>query len=141
MTISNKKHSELFEKDKLVYLTPDSDEPLMKIDSSKVYVISALVDETVQKNVTLNTAKEDGVNTARLPIEEFMKKAKGSYTFNQVLTTNQGIYSICLYNRIPTKDIYHTLVVFDILLNFAATQDWGEALRLGIPERKGFIPK
>ncbi|CAD5111435.1 DgyrCDS743 [Dimorphilus gyrociliatus] len=94
MTISEKKHFELFDKEKLIYLTPDSDTPLTEIDSSKIYVISALVDETVEKNVTLNSAKAIGINTARLPIEEYMKRAYGNYTFNQVLTTNQGSYQI-----------------------------------------------
>ena len=41
-----------FQLSDLVYLSPDATEFLTEVDSSKVYVIGGLVDETVHKKVT-----------------------------------------------------------------------------------------
>ena len=42
-------HTQLFPKDKTVYLTPDADKPLTDIDKDKIYIIGGLVDECVSK--------------------------------------------------------------------------------------------
>lgn len=70
------------------------------------------------QNVTLNTAESKQLVTARLPIEEYMKRAnRGSYC--KVLAINQ---------------------VVDILLKYYITGEWSEALIAGVPTRKGFLP-
>lgn len=110
---------EHFDKESLVYLSPDASEVLRTIDSKKIYVIGGLVDETRQKNVTVNQAKEFGVRCERLPIEEFCKKSDQG-TYSRVLSVNQ---------------------VFDILLDVSATGDWGKAFATSLPKRFGFRPK
>ena len=42
-------HTQLFPKDKTIYLTPDADKPLTDIDKDKIYIIGGLVDESVSK--------------------------------------------------------------------------------------------
>ncbi|EDV28004.1 uncharacterized protein TRIADDRAFT_53129 [Trichoplax adhaerens] len=110
---------ELFPPEEIVVMSPDSKNVLRKIDSSKVYVLGGIVDESIRKRISLHYGMQCEVATCRLPIPEYMMKAEKG-TYNQVLSINQ---------------------VFDILLHFAKTGDWVESLQVGIPQRKGWIPK
>ena len=47
--MTGKQVHELFPREDIVYLTPDSDQVLQSVQEDKVYVIGGLVDETVQK--------------------------------------------------------------------------------------------
>lgn len=47
--VSNKPYTELFNLEKLIYLTPDSNKVLSSIEADKIYIIGGLVDESVQK--------------------------------------------------------------------------------------------
>ena len=115
--MSEKSHMELFPKEEIVYLTPDSETVLDKVESDKVYVIGGLVDESITNNITNGYAKQLKIQTARLPIEEKMQKSdKG--TFIKVLAVNQ---------------------VFDILLELSESGDWNKALSAGVPRRTGYI--
>ena len=117
--MTEKSHLEVFKHDEIIYLSPNSSNILHDISTDKVYVIGGLVDESVQRNVTHSRADQSGIETARLPISEYMdRSASGSY--NQILTINQ---------------------VFDILLAYMETRDWSIALPCGVPERKGFVIK
>jgi tRNA (guanine9-N1)-methyltransferase len=60
-------------KEKIVYLTSDSDNTLHELDDSKVYVIGGIVDRNRLKGATINKAKEMGLQTAKLPINEHFK--------------------------------------------------------------------
>ncbi|XP_075884375.1 tRNA methyltransferase 10 homolog B isoform X2 [Nelusetta ayraudi] len=63
---------DLFPSEALVYLTPDADEALETLDFDKVYILGGLVDESIQKKLSLRRARELSVQTARLPINEYM---------------------------------------------------------------------
>lgn len=116
--MTDKYFLEIFDSEEVVYLTPDSSNVLERLETDKVYIIGGLVDENINKNVTLNTAESKQLVTARLPIEEYMKRAnRGSYC--KVLAINQ---------------------VVDILLKYYITGEWSEALIAGVPTRKGFLP-
>ncbi|CAH1272399.1 TRMT10B [Branchiostoma lanceolatum] len=116
---TSKHFLEVFDREDVVYLSPDSSNDLLELDNKKVYVIGGLVDETVQKNVTITQAREKSLQTAKLPIDLFMKREPGSKG-NKILTVNQ---------------------VFEILLKFYVTRDWRVALPVGLPERKSFVLK
>lgn len=104
---------------KLVYLTPDSPVPLEELELDKIYVIGGLVDDSVQKNVTMKYAIEHKISTARLPIQEHCSKCgDGKSTFKQILTINQ---------------------VFDILQKFNECKNWSAALNHGVPHRTGYV--
>ena len=108
-------------KEKLVYLTPDSPNPLQDLETDKVYVIGGLVDDSVQKDTTKSYASNSNITTARLPIQEHcLKNFKGNYSFKQILTINQ---------------------VFEILLAFHHGKDWSSALGNAIPQKVGFVGK
>nr|XP_014353549.1 PREDICTED: tRNA methyltransferase 10 homolog B [Latimeria chalumnae] len=90
------------------------------IDLAKVYVLGGLVDESVQKKLTFQQARANRLQTARLPIQEYMVKTKGSTKnyHSQILSINQ---------------------VFDVLLTYYETGSWPEALKAGIPSGKGYV--
>lgn len=107
--MSEKSHTELFKKDEIVYLSPDSDDVLEEISKDKVYVIGGLVDDCVDRNRTKDRATESGIQTAKLPIDKYMIRVPhGKYS--KVLTVNQ---------------------VFDIILTFCQCRDWKKALEGG----------
>lgn len=58
---------DIFPKEKLVYLTPDSENTLDVFDHDAVYVIGALVDKETKPGVTLSKATSEGLRTARFP--------------------------------------------------------------------------
>ncbi|XP_043190019.1 tRNA methyltransferase 10 homolog B-like isoform X1 [Amphibalanus amphitrite] len=108
----------LFAAERLVYLSPDGETELKRLDEQAVYVIGGLVDETVQSGVTRAAAAAAGVRTARLPTAAYLQHEAGTRAC--VLTVNQ---------------------VFEILLRFRETGDWTAALTAAVPARKGFTPK
>uniref|UniRef100_A0A8C6HMV3 tRNA methyltransferase 10 homolog B n=1 Tax=Mus spicilegus TaxID=10103 RepID=A0A8C6HMV3_MUSSI len=111
----------LFPLETLVYLTPDSEHPLEDIDQSTVYVIGGLVDESIQKKVTFQKAREYSVKTARLPIQEYMIKRQNEKNYHsEILAINQ---------------------VFDILSTYFETRNWPEALKKGVSPGKGYVLK
>ncbi|KAK7412750.1 hypothetical protein VNO78_04346 [Psophocarpus tetragonolobus] len=97
-------------KEDLVYLTADSETVLEELDLKKIYVIGGLVDRNRWKGITLKKAEEQGIQTAKLPIGNFMKMSS-----SQVLTVNQ---------------------VVEILLKFLETREWKTAFYAVIPQRK-----
>ncbi|XP_006886923.1 PREDICTED: tRNA methyltransferase 10 homolog B isoform X1 [Elephantulus edwardii] len=111
----------LFPLKSLVYLTPDSEHALEDVDLNKVYVLGGLVDESVQKKVTFQKAREHSVQTARLPIQEYMVRWKNEKNYHsEILAINQ---------------------VFDILSTYFETHNWAEALKKGVSSGKGYVLK
>ncbi|MEJ1276990.1 tRNA methyltransferase 10B [Cricetulus griseus] len=109
----------LFPLETLVYLTPDSEQALEDIDQNMVYIIGGLVDESIQKKVTLQKAREYSVKTARLPIQEYMVRRQNKKNYHsEILAINQ---------------------VFDILSTYFETHNWPEALKKGVSPGKGYI--
>ncbi|XP_061344361.1 tRNA (guanine(9)-N1)-methyltransferase [Gastrolobium bilobum] len=100
-------------KEDFVYLTADSDTVLEELDLKKIYIIGGLVDRNRWKGITMKKAQEQEIQTAKLPIGNFMKMSS-----SQVLTVNQ---------------------VFEILLKFLETRDWKASFFAVIPQRKRFL--
>ncbi|NP_001273882.1 tRNA methyltransferase 10 homolog B isoform X4 [Pan paniscus] len=100
----------LFPLETLVYLTPDSEHALEDVDLNKVYILGGLVDESIQKKVTFQKAREYSVKTARLPIQEYMvRNQNGKNYHSEILAINQE------------------------------THNWPEALKKGVSSGKGYI--
>ncbi|CAL9701523.1 unnamed protein product [Knipowitschia caucasica] len=116
VTSTDKQHCEVFPREQLVYLTADSPNVLRTFDHSKVYIIGALVDRSIQKGLSLANAKRLKLATARLPLDEFLHWEIGAKN----LTLDQLIR---------------------ILLTIKDTGKWEEALKF-VPTRKhdGFHP-
>lgn len=110
ITSTDKQHFEVFPREQLVYLTPDSPNVLRTYDHNKVYIIGGFVDRKNQPGVSLANAKRFNLATARLPLDNFLHWDLGSKS----LTLDQMIR---------------------IMLNVKETENWHEALQF-VPTRK-----
>ncbi|XP_010928082.1 tRNA (guanine(9)-N1)-methyltransferase isoform X1 [Elaeis guineensis] len=97
-------------KENLVYLTADAETILDELDPKKIYIIGGLVDRNRWKGITMKKANDQGIQSARLPIANYLRMSS-----SQVLTVNQ---------------------VVEILLTFLETRDWKSAFFQVIPPRK-----
>lgn len=61
------------QKEDLVYLTADSENMLTELDLKKIYIIGGLVDRNRWKGITMKKAEEQGIQTAKLPIGNYLK--------------------------------------------------------------------
>lgn len=61
------------QKDNLVYLTADAETVLEELDLKKIYIIGGLVDRNRWKGITMKKAQEQGIQTAKLPIGNYLK--------------------------------------------------------------------
>jgi len=104
-----------FEKEKIVYLTSESENVLEKLEDDKAYIIGGLVDHNQHKGICHATAVSRGISHARLPIDEFMEMKT-----RKVLTVNH---------------------VFDILASASGGANWEDAFAAAIPSRKGAVVK
>nr|CAG4640352.1 EOG090X0D3U [Daphnia pulex] len=111
VNLHGKHFTDLFSKEKIVYLTAESDHLIDKIEDDHVYIIGGLVDHNSHKGLCHRLAVEKGLRHGRLPIGENidMKTRK-------VLTIDH---------------------VFNIMVNVCNGQKWKEALLEVLPARKG----
>uniref|UniRef100_A0A7N0UCN3 tRNA (guanine(9)-N(1))-methyltransferase n=1 Tax=Kalanchoe fedtschenkoi TaxID=63787 RepID=A0A7N0UCN3_KALFE len=108
----SRSYIEAFEdrRDDLIYLTPDSENVLYDIDPRKLYILGGLVDRTRQKGVTMKKARNQRIQTGKLPIREYLKESSC-----QILAINQ---------------------VVELLLKFMETRDWKTSFVHAVPQRK-----
>lgn len=110
ITSTDQQHVDVFPHEQLVYLTADSPNVLRTYDHSKVYIIGALVDRSIQSGLSLANAKRLKLATARLPLDEFLHWEIGAKN----LTLDQMIR---------------------IMITLKETGKWEEALKF-VPQRK-----
>ncbi|KAG8191061.1 hypothetical protein JTE90_008375 [Oedothorax gibbosus] len=104
-------HTDIFDKDTIIYLTSDSPNVIESLDYDKVYIIGALVDHNRLKNICYENAQQDGVGHARLPLDLYFK-----FKTRKVLTIDQ---------------------VYLIFLRLSEGRSWAEAVMDTVPKRKG----
>ncbi|NXS73597.1 TM10C methyltransferase, partial [Pandion haliaetus] len=117
VTATDQCYTEVFPKDKLIYLTADSPKVMKTFDHDKIYIIGSLVDRSIKKGLSLARAKRLGLETAALPLEKYLLWNTGAKN----LTLDQMMH---------------------ILLTLKNTGDWKAALEF-VPKRKycGFVSK
>lgn len=114
VTFSSDSFLNLFDKDKLVYLSSESDNVLNTLEKDHVYVIGGLVDHNQHKGHCYTLANEMGIKHARLPLSEHIV-----IKTRTILTINQ---------------------VFEILMKIQLGKKWQETLLEVLPMRKGAKP-
>ncbi|XP_038002239.1 tRNA methyltransferase 10 homolog C [Motacilla alba alba] len=117
ITVTDQCYTEIFPKDKLIYLTADSPNVMKTFDHDKIYIVGSMVDRSIKTGVSLARAKRLGLETAALPLEKYLLWSTGAKN----LTLDQMMH---------------------ILLTLKDTADWKKALEF-VPKRKycGFVNK
>ncbi|NXG71746.1 TM10C methyltransferase, partial [Baryphthengus martii] len=117
ITVTEQCYTEVFPKDKLIYLTADSPKVMKTFDHDKIYIVGSMVDKSIKTGVSLAQAKRLGLETAALPLEKYLLWNTGAKN----LTLDQMMH---------------------ILLTLKDTGDWKKALEF-VPKRKycGFVSK
>ncbi|NXM69502.1 TM10C methyltransferase, partial [Serilophus lunatus] len=110
ITVTDQCYTEVFPKDKLIYLTADSPKVMKTFDHDKVYIVGSMVDKSVKTGVSLARAKRLGLETAALPLDKY-------------LLWNVGAKNLTLDQMMR------------ILLTLKDTGDWKAALEF-VPKRK-----
>ncbi|KFV81412.1 Mitochondrial ribonuclease P protein 1, partial [Struthio camelus australis] len=115
ITVTDQCYTNVFPKDKIIYLTADSPNVMKAFDHDKVYIIGSMVDRSIKTGVSLAQAKRLGLETASLPLEKYLLWNTGAKN----LTLDQMMH---------------------ILLTLKDTGDWKKALEF-VPKRKycGFV--
>ncbi|NWV34292.1 TM10C methyltransferase, partial [Grantiella picta] len=117
ITVTDQCYTEIFPKDKLIYLTADSPKVMKTFDHDKIYIVGSLVDKSIKTGVSLARAKRLQLETAALPLDKYLLWSTGAKN----LTLDQMMH---------------------ILLTLKDTADWKKALEF-VPKRKycGFVNK
>lgn len=115
ITVTDQCYTEIFPKDKLIYLTADSPKVMKTFDHDKIYIVGSMVDKSIKTGLSLARAKRLGLETAALPLEKYLLWSTGAKN----LTLDQ---------------------MMRILLTLKDTADWKKALEF-VPKRKycGFV--
>ena len=116
VTETPQSYSEMFEKekDKLIYLTAEAEDEIQVLEKDKIYVVGGIVDKNRHKGLCYARAKEQGIATARLPIEEYVNQTRSC-----VMCTNH---------------------VVEMLIKWQETKDWKQAFDAVVPQRKRMLP-
>ncbi|NWZ92077.1 TM10C methyltransferase, partial [Nesospiza acunhae] len=110
ITVTGQCYTEIFPKDKLIYLTADSPKVMKAFDHDKIYIVGSMVDKSIKRGVSLARAKRLGLETAALPLDKYLLWSTGAKN----LTLDQMMH---------------------ILLTLKDTADWKKALEF-VPKRK-----
>uniref|UniRef100_A0A914R425 RNA (guanine-9-)-methyltransferase domain-containing protein 1 n=1 Tax=Panagrolaimus davidi TaxID=227884 RepID=A0A914R425_9BILA len=115
--ISDKNYTEIFDRKKLIYLSPDADEPLKTIESDKIYIIGGIVDRVAEKNIPRYASLEmsiiDGIQSYRLPINENVNWQAGTQFLTLVTVMkilqksfeNNGNWKETMEKLIPVRHV------------------------------------
>lgn len=112
INVHEKSYMDIFDKERLVYLTPHCRNELTEYNHDDVYIVGAMVDKAHNEPLSLAKAKKHELRMAKLPLDRYLDWGKGGKS----LTINQMI---------------------EILLEMKKTDNWNQALRF-VPRRKLF---
>ena len=109
--ITEKHQTELFPKEKLVYLSPDSKNDLWQFDDDDIYVIGGLIDKGQDyAPLTLANAKRNKIRHARFPMRRTIGLAPDLNVetciaiMNDMKFSNDWFYS---FRWVPSRFFYH----------------------------------
>lgn len=78
--VTSRSYMDLFERDRLIYLSPHTDEKLTTedvMDERNVFIIGGIVDRVVEPKIhpqaSLICAQEDGIRCKKLPLDDYVE--------------------------------------------------------------------
>ena len=71
--VSEKSYLDLFPKERLVYLSYNAEDTLMKFNPDDIYIIGGLVDKTNPKPLSMAKCKKEGLRRAKLPLDVYVR--------------------------------------------------------------------
>lgn len=98
-TISNDDFQDIYDKENLVYLSPNGVKTMKEFDHNAIYIIGGLVDRSEEVPLTFAKAKREKLKSIRLPLEKYLDWTKGSKS----LTIDQ-VVGILLYIKQNNND-------------------------------------
>lgn len=101
--VHEKCSTELFPLERLVYLSPDSNNVLTNYNFDDIFIVGAIVDKGPCQHLSLAKAKSLGVRHARLPLDEYVRIKSG------------------------VSKRFSFLTMLNILHEWKQTQDWKKA--------------
>ncbi|KAG7307230.1 hypothetical protein JYU34_007387 [Plutella xylostella] len=113
MVFHEKPYLEIFPKEKLCYLTSESENVIESFDDDTIYIIGGLVDHNEHKGLCYKIAQEQGIQHGQLPLDKYVNMKT-----RKVLTIDH---------------------VFEIVLKISEGMSWQDTLLKVLPERKGAL--
>ncbi|KAK9306688.1 hypothetical protein QLX08_002616 [Tetragonisca angustula] len=113
---------DIYPKEKIIYLTSESENVITRLEHDYVYVIGGLVDHNSHKGLCHKLALQAGVRHGRLPLDKFLNmKARKVLTVDHVSEgkTWQEVFLQVLPERknaqliVPLEDNKHTLDIYN----------------------------
>jgi len=71
--LTDKHATDIFDPERMVYLSPDSRNDLKEIDPDDIYIIGGMVDKHDRQPLTLSRAKRQGIRHARFPMKRILE--------------------------------------------------------------------
>ncbi|MFH4973637.1 hypothetical protein AB6A40_000346 [Gnathostoma spinigerum] len=114
---TEKNYTDLFSRERIVYLSPDADQELDQIDGSEVFVIGGIVDRAVEPQIphqaSLASAIADRVKACKLPIDRYVKWQSGTKYLTLTAVSSilhdvycsQGDWERSLKKNIPVRNV------------------------------------
>ena len=72
VSVSSENYTEIYPRERLVYLTPNSNNVLDTFDHDDIYIIGSIVDKSIVKPFTFAKAKSENIRTAKLPLDNYL---------------------------------------------------------------------
>ena len=88
-----------------MYLTADAETVLDDLDMSKIYIIGGLVDRNRWKGITLKKSAEQGIQSAKLPIGNYLKMSSSQVSVYLFLPFTRGKKNYSTFNNLVSKSI------------------------------------
>ncbi|XP_046751220.1 mitochondrial ribonuclease P protein 1 homolog [Diprion similis] len=111
LDINECSYTKLYDKNKLVYLTPHCHTEMTEYEPDSIYIIGAMVDKSNSQPLSLAKAKKEGLRMAKFPLSKYLIWGNGAS------------------KRLPLNQ------VLKILADIRTTGDWKKAFK-HIPTRK-----